>query len=159
VGSSALTGLLVAIAAMAAAGAFGLWWRRRNGRVVAEPPAERPSSEQPAALDAGSEALARLGVAAGTPVTLLQFSSAFCAPCRVARRICADLAGQRDGVTHLEVDAESHLDEVRALGVWRTPTVLVVDAEGRIAFRLTGAPTRAGLAAAVESLTAEAVGR
>jgi Thioredoxin len=153
VGSSALTGLLVAIAAVAAASAFGLWWRRRNGRVVAQPPA------QPAGVDVEGEALARLGVAAGTPVTLLQFSSAFCAPCRLARRICADLAGQRDGVAHLEVDAESHLDEVRALGVWRTPTVLVVDAEGRIAFRLTGAPTRAGLAAAVESLTAEAVGR
>ena len=152
-GSSALTGLLVAIAALAAASAFGLWWRRRNGRVVARPPA------QPAAVDAESEALARLGVAAGTPVTLLQFSSAFCAPCRVARRICADLADQWDGVAHLEVDAESHLDEVRALGVWRTPTVLVVDAEGRIAFRLTGAPTRAGLAAAVGSLAAEAVGR
>jgi thioredoxin family protein len=153
VGSSALTGLLAAIAAVAAASAFGLWWRRRNGRVVAQPPA------QPAGVDVEGEALARLGVAAGTPVTLLQFSSAFCAPCRLARRICADLAGQRDGVAHLEVDAESHLDEVRALGVWRTPTVLVVDAEGRIAFRLTGAPTRAGLAAAVESLTAEAVGR
>jgi hypothetical protein len=153
VGSSALTGLLVAIVALAAASVFGVWWRARSGRVVAQPPAE------PAPLDAAGAALTRLGVAAGTPVTLLQFSSAFCAPCRVARRICADLADGRDGVAHLEVDAESHLDEVRALGVWRTPTVLVVDAESRIAFRLTGAPTRAGLAAAVGSLTTEAVGR
>ncbi len=152
-GSSALTGLLVAIAALAVASVFGLWWRRRNGRLVALPP------DLPATVGAEAEALSRLGVAAGTPVTLLQFSSAFCAPCRVARRICADLADQRDDVAHLEVDAEGHLDEVRALGVWRTPTVLVVDAEGRIAFRLTGAPTPAGLAAAVGSLTAEAVGR
>jgi hypothetical protein len=60
-------------------------------------------------------------------------------------------------VVHLEVDAESHLDEVRALGVWRTPTVLVVDATGRIAFRLAGAPSRAGLAAAVDSLAPQAV--
>ena len=163
VGSSALTGLLVAIAALAAASAFGLWWRQRDGRVVAQPPAEPATggsvADESAAVDAESEALARLGVAAGTPVTLVQFSSAFCAPCRVARRICADLADHRDDVAHLEVDAESHLDEVRALGVWRTPTVLVVDAEGRVAFRLTGAPTRAGLAAAVESLSAQAVGR
>ena len=158
-GSSALTGLLVAIAALAAASVFGLWWRRRDGRVVARPPAELAAGTEPGTADAEREALARLGVTAETPVTLVQFSSAFCAPCRVARRLCADLADNRDDVTHLEVDAESHLDEVRALGVWRTPTVLVVDAGGRVAFRLTGAPTRAGLVAAVESLSAPAVGR
>jgi hypothetical protein len=97
-----------------------------------------------------------LGVAAGT-VTLLQFSSAFCPPCRVARRICADLADHRDGVVHREVDAESHLDEVRVLGVWRTPTVLVVDGAGRIAFRLAGAPSRDALVAAVDTLAPVAV--
>jgi hypothetical protein len=153
VGSSALTGTLVVIAALALATVFGVWWRRRNGRVIAQRPA------RPAAADVAGAALARLGVVAGTPATLVQFSSAFCAPCRVARRLCADLADARDGVVHLEVDAESHLDEVRALGIWRTPTVLVVDAHGQIAFRLTGAPTRAGLADAVGSLAPQVVGR
>jgi hypothetical protein len=148
VGSSALTGALVAIAALALAGVLGVWWRRRQGRILA------PRPPEPSTVDATSAALSGLGVTGGTRVTLLQFSSAFCAPCRVARRICADLANGRDGVAHLEVDAESHLDEVRALGIWRTPTVLVVDAAGRIAFRLTGAPTRAGLAAAVDALDA-----
>jgi hypothetical protein len=153
-----LTGALVTIVALALASVFGLWWRARDGRVIATAPAGDSSGESSGDSGADREvtaedaALSRLGVTADTPVTLLQFSSAFCAPCRVARRICADLADGRDGVTHLEVDAESHLDEVRALGVWRTPTVLVVDAAGRIAFRLSGAPSRAGLAAAVESL-------
>jgi hypothetical protein len=138
---------------------FGVWWRARDGRVIATPPVDAADPDPGVLREVTAEdvALARLGVAAGIPVTLLQFSSAFCAPCRVARRICADLAGGRDGVAHLEVDAESHLDEVRALGVWRTPTVLVVDAAGRIAFRLSGAPTRAGLAAAVDSLAPQAV--
>jgi hypothetical protein len=152
VDSSALTGTLVAIVALALASVFGIWWRARDGRVIATAPAADTNSAADREDSAEDGALARLGVVAGTPVTLLQFSSAFCAPCRVARRICAELAGGRDGVVHLEVDAESHLDEVRALGVWRTPTVLVVDAAGRIAFRLSGAPSRAGLAAAVESL-------
>ena len=158
-GSSALTGTLVAIVALALASVFGLWWRARDGRVIATAPADADADVSGGDREVTAEdaALARLGVAAGTPVTLLQFSSAFCAPCRVARRICADLAGGRDGVAHLEVDAESHLDEVRALGVWRTPTVLVVDATGRIAFRLAGAPSRAGLAAAVDSLAPQAV--
>jgi hypothetical protein len=159
VGSSTLTGTLVAIAALAAASVFGVWWRARDGRVIATPSVDAADPDPGVDREVTAEdvALARLGVAAGVPVTLLQFSSAFCAPCRVARRICADLAGGRDGVAHLEVDAESHLDEVRALGVWRTPTVLVVDAAGRIAFRLSGAPTRAGLAAAVDSLAPQAV--
>lgn len=154
-GSSALTGALAAIVALALAGALGVWWRRRDGRVIAQPPPGETAAagtDTVDADDAAGTALARLGVTAGTPVTLLQFSSAFCAPCRVARRICADLADARDGVVHLDVDAESHLDEVRQLGIWRTPTVLVVDASGHIAFRLTGAPTRAALAAAIESL-------
>jgi hypothetical protein len=149
VGSSALTGALVAIVALAVASALGVWWRRRDGRVIAQPPAEQVPAGQASAADA--VALGRLGVAAGT-VTLLQFSSAFCAPCRVARRICADLADGRESVTHLEIDAESHLDEVRALGVWRTPTVLVIDGGGRIAFRLAGAPSRDALATAVDTL-------
>jgi hypothetical protein len=148
VGSSALTGALVAIVALALAGVLGVWWRRRQGRILT------PRPPEPSTVDVTAAALSRLGVNGGPRVTLLQFSSAFCAPCRVARRICADLANGRDGVAHLEVDAESHLDEVRALGIWRTPTVLVVDAAGRIAFRLTGAPTRAGLAAAVDTLDA-----
>ena len=93
--------------------------------------------------------LAELGVTADGPVTLLQFSSAFCAPCRATRVLCADVAARVPGVRHVEVDAESHLDAVRALEVWRTPTVLVVDGEGQVRRRASGAPTRAQLLAAV----------
>ena len=50
----------------------------------------------------------------GERATLLQFSSAFCAPCRATRRMLADVAGMVPGVTHVEVDAEEHLDLVRA---------------------------------------------
>ena len=34
------------------------------------------------------------------------------------------------GVTHVEIDAEHHLDLVRRVGVLRTPTTLVLDARG-----------------------------
>jgi thioredoxin-like negative regulator of GroEL len=46
------------------------------------------------------------------------------------------------GVSHVEVDAEQHLDVVRRLGIVRTPTTLVLDADGREVTRATGAPTR-----------------
>jgi thiol-disulfide isomerase/thioredoxin len=78
----------------------------------------------------------------GERATLLQFSSAFCAPCRVTRRTLADVADLVPGVEHLEVDAEHHLELVRRLGVLRTPTTLVLDAAGREVSRATGAPRK-----------------
>ena len=79
----------------------------------------------------------------GERATLLQFSSAFCAPCRSTRRILSDIAGQVPGVSHIEVDAEHHLDVVRRLGILRTPTTLVLDAHGHEVVRASGAPTKA----------------
>ena len=47
------------------------------------------------------------------------------------------------GVSHIEVDAEHHLDVVRRLSILRTPTTLVLDAEGHEVVRASGAPTKA----------------
>jgi thiol-disulfide isomerase/thioredoxin len=140
--SSPLTGLLVAAVVILAASAFGAVRRVRDGNLRG-------------AADRGDrELLARLGVQAGTPVTLLQFSSAFCAPCRATHALCAEVAAGTEGVRHVEVDAESHLDAVRALGITRTPTLLVVDAAGRVVRRAAGQPpTRAHLLAAVSEAT------
>jgi hypothetical protein len=55
------------------------------------------------------------------------------------------------GVTHVEVDAEQHLDLVRDLGVLRTPTTLVLDADGREMTRATGAPRPGQVLAALEA--------
>jgi thiol-disulfide isomerase/thioredoxin len=85
---------------------------------------------------------------------LLQFSSAFCAPCRATRRILTDVASSVPGVTHLEVDAEHHLDLVRRLGVLRTPTTLVLDRSGEEVTRAAGAPTRQQVLGALDRLLA-----
>ncbi len=90
-----------------------------------------------------------LGAPLGEQATLLQFSSAFCSPCRATRVVLADVAGMVSGVVHIEVDAESHLDLVRELDVTRTPTVLVLDRTGRIRSRATGAPRKADVIAAL----------
>jgi thiol-disulfide isomerase/thioredoxin len=91
----------------------------------------------------------QLGQALGERATLVQFSSAFCAPCRATRRILAEVAGMTDGVTYVEVDAESRLDLVRSLNVLRTPTVLVTDSGGRIVKRASGQPRKPDVIAAV----------
>ena len=78
----------------------------------------------------------------GERATLLQFSSAFCAPCRATRRILGEVAGLVPGVAHVELDAEDHLDLVRRLGIVRTPTTLILDAQGHEVSRASGAPSR-----------------
>jgi thiol-disulfide isomerase/thioredoxin len=138
----------------------GLVWQRRAGRFrstrhpTIEPgvtpgasgtPDVTPDASVGSAVDVGAvEGLSadRLGGALGARATLLQFSSAFCAPCRATRALLADVAGVVPGVEHLEVDAESHLDLVRELKVLSTPTVFVLDADGNVVSRATGLPKR-----------------
>ena len=83
---------------------------------------------------------AALGGSLGERATLVQFSTAFCQPCRATRRILAEVAAMVPGVAHVEIDAERRLDLVRALDVARTPTVLVLDADGRVVRRASGQP-------------------
>jgi hypothetical protein len=51
----------------------------------------------------------------------------------------------------LHVDAESHLDEVRALDVRRTPTLFYLDRDGAVIGRSSGAPRPEELAALVDA--------
>lgn len=88
----------------------------------------------------------------GERATLVQFSSAFCAPCRTTRVVLDDVASREPGVVHLDVDAEQHLDVVRRLGIVRTPTTLVLDRDGREVTRATGVPHREQVVAVVQTL-------
>ncbi|MFI9345346.1 thioredoxin family protein [Streptomyces sp. NPDC052773] len=107
----------------------------------------RLGEDEPAAGKRLGEA--ELGAELGQRATLVQFSSAFCAPCRATRRILGEVAGMVPGVSHVEIDAEAHLDLVRRLDILKTPTVLVLDADGRIVRRATGRPRKADVIAAL----------
>ena len=140
-------GAWVLVAVLVAATGFGLFRAARDGRfrgthpvrgAAQEPAAGEPDQPaEPSVLD-GSDIEHELGERA----TLLQFSSAFCAPCRATRRVLGEVTALVDGVAHVEVDAEQHLDATRAFGILRTPTTLVLDASGLEVTRATGAPTR-----------------
>ncbi|MBR7835476.1 thioredoxin family protein [Actinospica durhamensis] len=90
-----------------------------------------------------------LGGPLGARATLVQFSSAFCAPCRATRTLLSTVASDVEGVAHYDIDAESHLELVRALDIRRTPTTLVLDASGRVTARAGGVPRREQVLAAV----------
>ena len=152
-------GVIALVAALAAAVVIGLAWQRANGRMrdasaPADPTARGPSrqahaTETPAGETRQMITGADLGLPLGERATLVQFSTAFCAPCRATRQILAEVAGMTEGVAHVEIDAESHLDLVRRLDVRRTPTVLVVGPDGRIAKRASGQPRKADVIAAL----------
>jgi thiol-disulfide isomerase/thioredoxin len=156
-------GLIALVATLAVALMAGLAWQRTNGRMRGvgpagaasrAPAAGAPAAEPPAepAADAPVLTGAELGLPLGERATLVQFSTAFCAPCRATRRILGEVAGMIDGVAHVEIDAESRLDLVRRLDIRRTPTVLVVGPDGRIAKRASGQPRKADVIAAVDEL-------
>lgn len=125
------------VVALVLATAFGLFRAFTDGRFrgTHRVRGAEQSTEVPVSVLDGADLEHDLGERA----TLLQFSSAFCAPCRATRRVLADLAGVVPGVEHIEVDAEHHLELVRRLGVLRTPTTLVLDRHGQEVTRAMGA--------------------
>lgn len=149
-----MVGVVVALVVAVVAGVLYRW---RNGRLRDTPAAGVPAPSGPAgaavaATALRAELLRDLGVELGSRATLLQFSSAFCAPCRGTRTLLSAIAARDPGVRHIEVDAESHLDAVRELGVRRTPTVLILDRTGRAVQRGSGLPRRDDVLAALSRL-------
>lgn len=163
-----VTGLIVLVVVLALASAFGVWRKRTDGRVRMQPavPNETMAISGETMPIPGLEAddasrgpvrgehpvltSERLGRSLGDRATLLQFSSAFCQPCRATKVILADVAAKVDGVEHIEIDAEAHLDLVREIGILRTPTTLVLDGAGRITARASGVPRKEQVLAALD---------
>lgn len=151
------TGLVVLLVILAAT-AFGIWNARTQGRmkdvqVVEHAPAGEPEVDVAVDDRHGTVTAVDLGADLGAIATLVQFSSAFCQPCRATRRVLDEVAQMVEGVLHVEIDAEAHLDLVRRLDILRTPTVLVLDASGVIRKRASGQPRKADVIAALGQLS------
>jgi thiol-disulfide isomerase/thioredoxin len=163
-------GLWVLLVALAVATAVGLVMRVRDGTFRPPARPRTPTATQAARTaqtaqtsrtsEVGSRTSAGTPDPAGTPgaenalradleaaghklgerATLVQFSTVFCAPCRAARHVLGNVADLVPGVAHVEIDAEANLPLARQLRIRRTPTVLVLDADGREVRRANGAP-------------------
>jgi thiol-disulfide isomerase/thioredoxin len=124
-----VSGLITLIAVLFAASAYGIWHRASRGRVKGVPEISRSP-------------LVEILDGLGERVTLVQFSSAFCSPCRATKALLTDIAAKSAGVKHVEIDAESQLSLVRKLHIRSTPTTLILDSAGREVGRAVGAPKR-----------------
>jgi thiol-disulfide isomerase/thioredoxin len=122
-------GLVVLLIAVLVAAISAWAVSKKNGRFATKTSDDRLGADE-------------IGIGLGERATLVQFSSAFCAPCRATRVLLTDIADKVDGVVTVDIDAEEHLDLVRQLNILRTPTVLVLDAKGAIVTRASGLPRR-----------------
>jgi len=138
-----MSGVLVLIGTLVLASVAGLAVRARNGR-VRETSAKR---ELPADVR---------GALAPDGVTLVQLSTTFCAPCRHARVLLADLASRTEGLHHAELDLTDRPDLARELAVLRTPTTLAIDERGTELLRVGGVPKREALLEALRPHLASA---
>ncbi len=133
--------LLPILIVLALASGYGFWYRSSRAKVQGS---SRASSD---GID-----LASLGGELGSEATLVQFSSAFCTPCRMTRTLITDVISDMPGVRHIDVDAESHLEMVRKLDIRSTPTTLFLDKDGVERGRAVGAPKRSQLIEAITAL-------
>lgn len=131
-----MAGIVALLAAVVLTVAVAGVLKARNGRF-----SERPQTDALTPADIGTEL--------GERATLVQFSSAFCSPCRATRVLLNDIAAKVDGVVTVDIDAEEHLDLVRRFGILRTPTVLVLAADGTVSTRASGLPRREQVLAAL----------
>ena len=122
--------------------AYGLWYQRSRGKVKSK--SSRTSTAAISSRDIGTDL--------GSRVTLVQFSSAFCTPCRATRALLTDITADLSDVKHVDIDAEKNLDLVRRLDIRSTPTTLVLDKSGVEVGRAVGAPKRAEVLATLSAI-------
>jgi thiol-disulfide isomerase/thioredoxin len=135
---------IVALACALVVTAGVAWWLRARNGAVRTPAAEQVAAHVPV--------FERLGIRPQeADLTVVQFSTAFCGPCRTTKARLQHLQTTRPGLAYVHVDAESHLDEVRALDVRRTPTLFYVGRDGGLIGRSSGAPRPEELTALVDA--------
>lgn len=120
--------LLVITSVLVLAAAAWWWWSQRQGVVTRVDNAPRLTSED-------------LGAQRGYRATFVQFSTPMCAKCPPTAALLKSVAAERFQVNHIEIDASERLDLARTFDIMRTPTTLVLDSEGKVVVRMSGAPS------------------
>lgn len=128
-----MTALVVILALVAVSTALGLLWRARQGRVRLAH-GEAADLAQP-----------------GASVTLLQLSTEVCAPCRATHAVLERVADDR-GIAHIDLDITHRPEVAQRFRVLTTPTTLVLDAQGAVRARITGAARSADVIRTLDDL-------
>jgi len=120
--------LIAVVATLAASGAFSVWWRRRDGRIV-----EAHGAFDRRELGIGSRE---------TPcATIVEFYGEGCAPCVTVERRLDKIAQEVCDLRVVRLDAGDRLDLADRYNVKRVPTIFVTDPDLKIVWRSSGVPS------------------
>ena len=136
-----MNSLIPLAAVLVLAIAFGIWYRRSRGVFRRKRTANGPK------LTAEI-----IGATLGSRATMVQFSSAFCSPCRATKALLEDMVGKMSDVRYAHIDAESHLELVRKLDIRSTPTTLFLNSAGVEVGRAMGTPKRSQVIDAINAI-------
>jgi len=125
---------------LGSAAAYGLWYQKSRGKI------------QTKAISGKALTASVIGGDLGSRATLVQFSSAFCTPCRATRTLLENVVADLSDVRHVEIDAETNLELVRKLDIRSTPTTLILNSSGLEVGRAVGAPKRDQVFAALAAI-------
>ena len=126
---------------LALASAYGFWWKRKEGAIRSHK-----------VISGRQITAAMVGEALGSRATMVQFSSAFCAPCRATHSLLSQMVIPMTDVKHIHIDAESHLELVRELDIRSTPTTIFLNRDGIEVGRAAGTPKRDQVLAALANI-------
>ena len=130
----------IPILVLAAASAFGFWWKQNQGRVK--------SAKGPHNFISKNE----IGIELGSRVTIVQFSSSFCSPCKATAAIINNLIKDMNDVAYVQIQSEQNIPLIEKFDIKSTPTVIFFNGLGMEVGRATGTPTNDQVLAAIASV-------
>ena len=136
--------LLGSLALLCAAISVGMLLRYSSVRVGRARQIQGEDRLSPAAFGATSF---------GSAGTIVQFSTEYCARCPGVRRVLSELSAGDAGLEFVHVDLTHDVPLAKRFGVLQTPTVLLIDRDGRPSRRLSGAISHVELRDAIDTLT------
>jgi thiol-disulfide isomerase/thioredoxin len=120
--------ILIAAGVLVACGAFTLWWRRREGRLV----------ETDGSFDRRDLGI---GLREQPCATIVEFYGEGCAPCAIVEKRLDHIAETVCDLRVIRLDAGDRLDLADRYNVRRVPTLFVTDPDLHIRWRASGVPT------------------
>jgi thioredoxin 1 len=81
---------------------------------------------------------------------LVDFTAAWCAPCRIMKPVVSELAAERDDVRFVQIDVDANQETAARYGVLSMPTFMVFRAGEPVA-RLVGSRPKRKLAEEIDA--------
>jgi thiol-disulfide isomerase/thioredoxin len=132
--------LWLPIGVLVLASAFGFYWRSQQGKLKTPSKIHNFVSKD------------EIGIDLAERVTIVQFSSAFCSPCKATAQIISTLIKDMDDVKFVQIKSEENLQMVEKYDIKSTPTVIFFNSHAMEVGRAVGIPTSQQVLASIAAV-------